>query len=574
MTLRKDSEYAENLQRVIAGLDRLPGQIPEILSEEQNPLNLLDFHRRLLLERFSLAATLTSPAFAQLLPRIFPLRDDGSIDPEDIETLMRSHEFGLDNVAVVACIQANSSEKTTLSMRTPDTAYLGVYFITEKFSDDWAPLDAKGSFIFADQVKGIGNLAELVMSEEVSPSNYLRVIRQGIKDLDLSGQVTEAANILNNATGGKIAPGVAEQLAIQMNMVNLYLTSSRYKKLAEKHPELEPLFQKGITGLMRRYGSMNEIVDNPRMSIEWAEELGVDTILTNVFAADLAAAAVAAKEASSKDDHSGIQREIYDGTVNNQQEIIAAVHDHTRLIRLLNDGGTTVVDRRGASAKIEELREIIGRGRELKPRELFAEVETRFNASAVALARRFFAVDGVPKMLSSLEKQQLEEKLGSLQGDEFSEQVREFRYWQQMRNYFSRLVKDSVEGEYNMILNSSMPDELTSAPPAKVWSVFYDNLRYVQDKYAETAQRFNRNMSVMKRASFYSYNFLARFAHFNLEMYVDPLFLSPEARLTGTEGGRDYDRLVDWAKIKAMRVTARQAREEEHFVMPYTVTAA
>ncbi len=243
---------------------------------------------------------------------------------------------------------------------------------------------------------------------------------------------------------------------IQCNLISLYLNAEAIKEIRTNFPELEKICEFALQGLKDRYESVRRILKNPSMSIEEAMELGEFSILTNSTFSTFFLFVAAQNEKYRSE------------LLANQDLAITCIRESSFIIRALNDAGPALEYGKDSEMVIDRLNELRRDiGDDLAPRAFFAQLS----------------------------------KVGDKED----------------LDLFSRLIKDSLENEYNMVFNSGYDN--TAESSEKHWGPFFDNLRKLHAKYQEVKHSLKHNLSTLKQSDQMSVQKMAHFIAFNEALY-------------------------------------------------------
>jgi hypothetical protein len=521
------------------------------------------------LELFAQAGAI-HPGLIQVLEKFYPTSENPS--KEEVE---RRHKLGIDNMAAVYSLMVGPIDEEIYADFVPLLAKYNVYFMWEKISDDFAYYDwTRKVFPHKEQIARFNGVMQRLFDYKDRDTLALEARRliSEIKTEDISTETRELIQEKFKKFPREYWSEIEKQAGLPKDFIanpetwfltlNAYAGAELYhslQEIAEKHPELRKLIDHALRGLRNRYGAMDAILEDPTMPIRSALKNGKFSILTDVFAGICGIVAAIAKEQE--------KTEIYQGIVNGQKEIIRGVNLHTELIRYLNDGGFVVESPGFAINDLERVRNEIDPEKVLLPRELFIELENRYQLKKEQLKNEILElmphdhevlamVDGegidttnfyhIQRVVSDFIRKNEALSLDLIdEPDEDSEKLifmramshpiaktfEEFFTIQLRHNTFARLIKDAVEAEYNTILDSESGIE-------DPWEQLYYNASYAAMEYQERMKRFLEIEHTVKAIAPVAHAFLYRFVYFNLEMY--------------NLGGADYDRLVKWNTLRSM----------------------
>lgn len=491
---------------------------------EQNPINLIPLAKIMILESLNQVFTEVNPSLADMLQAILS-SDKISVD--------QSHKFGLDNMAAVYVIM-DGAYPAIISQRFDETKKVfNNTFIGEKFCDDLATLSYIG-FEHRKAVQKLNYAANILGSQE--NIDYQAFIKDTLASLDIENMATEISlwekeNInkhKNTTNSGK--------LFLEFSLMAYYEAVAFLKQQKSLNSEFAMLFEFGIIGFTQRYPAMDLIMCNYTMGIKEALRLQNLTIWTDSFAGAIAMKALAAKNTSYHD--------LYEQVKANQSAIINAIKTQSEIIRLFNDGGTAVVDKpETVIGLLEQLIEELDPHNQLNPVELFQELERQYQRLLKELHSEFNLE------ATELSKHHIEEILANPKNIRVKTFVRLGNY----RNYFSRLVKDAIEREYNPFLYSQMPRHWHDDDVILARNQLKNNLLYGNTNYQSARDKFVEQMKNLKILSAIAYDFLGRFVYFNYELYILTSYKELDLdTFLHDSASYDYDRVVRWETLLSM----------------------
>lgn len=267
--------------------------------------------------------------------------------------------------------------------------------------------------------------------------------------------------------------------------MNIKAAAELTQSMAEMRAEiadlpLERVMIQAQVGLLLRYSSVLRQVEQPSLSIQEAVIESEKAILTDTFAFQIVAGIVHGLDAIPADEITKEQAQLIEDIV----ELMSGT------IRPLNDLGWASIEPQTAKRELATLRELLGR--DLTPRQLFGHLYNKPNE--------------VP--------------------------------WIDYKNHFARLIKDSIEAEYNTALNPDITED-TLEDIDLVWSRFMFNVETISTRLSGRLVEFQAKLDQLRQILPFTATFVARFLLFNFELYY--------------RAGADYDRGGKWLEMNSLR---------------------
>jgi hypothetical protein len=402
----------------------------------------------------------------------------------------------IDSLAAILALWTHYLPKPYLIASLPHLMGIISQHFFEKVSDDLAMCDADGRFNLRDVMLRFNEYAIKLVDDEISVSEAIEFTSG---DLNLSGirtQVSSVIDKLRKAQTGKLQEAASQYAAdarsemamlleffrdpnktfLNLNLLVTYHAARDIDLLMTRvDPRLAPLAEFAKDGLRNRYHASTIVLHQPDMPIEQAHIVGQMSILTDYTYATMLLAVAAAEPKMASE------------MIEMLEDITQAITDASTLIRDLNDVGPLLENPIGAKELIEHMRHTTNSA--LSPRDLFRQLAERGKTNADI---------------------------------------------QHIMHLLSRPIKDAIEQEYNMTLNSGE----MGTNPAAMWMQFYYNMYCVAAEFQMTKSRLRRSLiQIMRRLPEVAY-VIGSFVFFNHELY---------SQRTG-----DYDTHFAWTDLRSM----------------------